>query len=586
MSSHDQQKQPKAAIQEIPSYLKPYIAEQDPTRYTAMDHASWRFILKISHGFFEDHAHPMYLRGLEETGISAERIPLISEMDEKLQRFGWRAVAVSGFIPPAVFMEFLSLGILPIACEMRKLENLAYTPAPDIVHEAAGHAPIIADPEYSDYLRSYGEISQKAIFSKQDLDVYEAIRNLSEVKENPASSEIEIDIAQARLDQASSAVDHTSEASHLARMSWWTIEYGLIGDSNSPKIYGAGLLSSVGESYQCLKPVIKKIPLDLSCIEMTYDITKPQPQLYVARDFKTLTAVLSQLGDQMAFKRGGREGLEKAKKAQTVITTVLDSGLGISGVLNHYRLDLQGHPTYVKLDGPCQLSFLNQELPGQGAVYHAKGFSTPIGKLKNFKKSLQDMTTSELEALGIKLTQRVKLEFESGITVDGIFEEAISSNGKTLILVFDSCVVKQGSEILFDPSWGKFDMGCGSEVVSVHGGAADRHRYLKDTGGFKQIPGKQKSNLTPSNKELNQLYAKVRKIRESGNLDELSVIHESLQKICQETLQEDWLLRFEILELAYERDTKLAALVRSELHQISACDPSKAEMIRRGLETL
>src|SRR3954466_6997248 len=172
----------RAVAEQIPEHLKPYVVGQDPSLYTAIDHASWRFILKISQKFFSKHAHPKYLSGLRETGISTERIPLISEMDASLRTFGWRAVAVSGFVPPAVFMEFLSLGILPIACDMRKLENLSYTPAPDIVHEAAGHAPIIADPEYERYLRSYGEISRKAIFSKQDLEVYEAVRNLSDVK--------------------------------------------------------------------------------------------------------------------------------------------------------------------------------------------------------------------------------------------------------------------------------------------------------------------------------------------------------------------------------------------------------------------
>ncbi|MFL5814492.1 MAG: phenylalanine 4-monooxygenase, partial [Bdellovibrionia bacterium] len=165
--------------EQIPEYLQPYIAHQDPSLYTPIDHASWRFILKISQAFFAKNAHPMYLNGLRETGISTDRIPLISEMDQKLRRFGWRAVPVSGFIPPAVFMEFLSRGVLPIACDMRKIENISYTPAPDIVHEAAGHAPIIAEPSYAAYLRHYGELAEKAIYSKQDLDVYEAVRNLS-----------------------------------------------------------------------------------------------------------------------------------------------------------------------------------------------------------------------------------------------------------------------------------------------------------------------------------------------------------------------------------------------------------------------
>lgn len=113
----------------IPEYLRPYIVEQDASLYTPIDHASWRFIMKISRAFFAKHAHRKYLDGLAETGISSERIPLIEEMDQCLRKFNWRAVAVSGFIPPAVFMEFLSLGILPIACDMRTLEHLP-TPRP------------------------------------------------------------------------------------------------------------------------------------------------------------------------------------------------------------------------------------------------------------------------------------------------------------------------------------------------------------------------------------------------------------------------------------------------------------------------
>src|SRR4051794_2079083 len=87
-------------VEAIPAYLSPYIAKQDPTLYTAIDHASWRFVMKLSQAFLGKHAHQKYLDGLRETGISTERIPLISEMDEALGRFGWQAVAVIGFIPP------------------------------------------------------------------------------------------------------------------------------------------------------------------------------------------------------------------------------------------------------------------------------------------------------------------------------------------------------------------------------------------------------------------------------------------------------------------------------------------------------
>jgi phenylalanine-4-hydroxylase len=93
----------------VPEYLRPFIAKQDASLYTPIDHASWRFILNISQSFFSKNAHSKYLAGLEETGISTERIPLIEEMDAKLKRFGWRAVAVSGFIPPTVSKRIKSL---------------------------------------------------------------------------------------------------------------------------------------------------------------------------------------------------------------------------------------------------------------------------------------------------------------------------------------------------------------------------------------------------------------------------------------------------------------------------------------------
>jgi phenylalanine-4-hydroxylase len=317
----------------LPSYLRPYVATQRMDLYTPMDHAAWRFILRLSQKFFAKHAHASYLRGLEQTGISTDRIPTITEMDEKLQRFGWRAIPICGFIPPAAFMEFLSLGILPIACDMRKLENLSYTPAPDIVHEAAGHAPIIEDPGYADYLHAYGEISQKAIFSSEDMNLYLAIRRLSDIKEDPASTSAQIADAQAHLDETARGVTYVSEAMQLARMSWWTIEYGLVGSLAEPKLYGAGLLSSLSESFHALDPEVQKVPLTVDCIETSYDITKPQPQLFVAQDFASMKRILRELEARMAFRLGGVEGLARAKRAQTVNTVEFENGIQVSGKL-------------------------------------------------------------------------------------------------------------------------------------------------------------------------------------------------------------------------------------------------------------
>ena len=92
-------------------------------------------------------------------------------------------------------MEFQSLGILPIAADMRTIEHLTYTPAPDIVHEAAGHAPILINEEYGNYIKEYGNIASKAIMSKEDLDLYDAIRELSDIKESPVSTDKDIENA-------------------------------------------------------------------------------------------------------------------------------------------------------------------------------------------------------------------------------------------------------------------------------------------------------------------------------------------------------------------------------------------------------
>ena len=81
----------------IPTHLKPYIVKQDHKNYSLMDHACWRFIMKMSRDFFKDYAHRAYLNGLQETGITTDYIPVISEMDDKLQKIGWRAVPVRGF---------------------------------------------------------------------------------------------------------------------------------------------------------------------------------------------------------------------------------------------------------------------------------------------------------------------------------------------------------------------------------------------------------------------------------------------------------------------------------------------------------
>jgi phenylalanine-4-hydroxylase len=137
-------------IARLPQHLRAFALVQDYGRYTPRDHAVWRFTLRRLAAQLEHTAHPIYLEGLSRTGISQDEIPNIENMNVALSELGWSAIVVDGFIPPAIFMEFQALRILVIAQDMRPVEHILYTPAPDIVHESAGHAPFIIDTDYAE----------------------------------------------------------------------------------------------------------------------------------------------------------------------------------------------------------------------------------------------------------------------------------------------------------------------------------------------------------------------------------------------------------------------------------------------------
>lgn len=569
----------------LPPHLRKYVVAQNYEKYTPLDQAVWRFILRQLRDYLSVHAHECYADGLEKTGIEVEQIPHIEHISKKLQQFGWRALPVSGFIPPAAFMELQSLGVLPIASDMRTVDHLLYTPAPDIVHEAAGHAPILVHPEFAAYLTQYAQIAKKAIISKEDLDLYEAIRDLSDMKENPHSTPEQIKASEERLDKVSKSMTHASEAAELARMNWWTAEYGLIGDMKNPKLYGAGLLSSVGEAQLCLSDKVKKIPLSLDCIKMGYDITEPQPQLFVTPDFKTLSKVLDQMAEQMAFRLGGLAGLQKALQAQSVNTAQLSSGVQISGKLIEIITDDQGHVAYLRFDGPSQLSYQDKQLPGHDKNYHAHGFGTPIGSLKAYpNKCLANLCSSEWSDIGVNVGKLVNLEYTSGVTVTGIVKDILRHEGKNVVMTLEKAKAEYKGRVLFDPAWGDFDLVFGKSVMSVFGGAADREAY-GDMDDFvaRRVPAVQFSD---SEKKLHQNYATVRKWRE----DKLqgAALDEAAQKMLKshgQDFPQDWLLQIEILELLKSRSGQagLIAELEKSLRERAQRDEKVRNVVSQGL---
>ena len=155
----------------LPKHLHKFIVKQPYKNYTAQNQAVWRYVMRINIDNLRTIAHGSYIDGLDKAGISTNNIPKMEGMNRLLKDIGWAAVAVDGFIPPNAFMEFQAYNVLVIASDIRTLEHIEYTPAPDIIHEAAGHAPIIANPEYAEYLRRFGEIGCKAISSAKDFEM-------------------------------------------------------------------------------------------------------------------------------------------------------------------------------------------------------------------------------------------------------------------------------------------------------------------------------------------------------------------------------------------------------------------------------
>jgi phenylalanine-4-hydroxylase len=426
-------------------------------------------------------------------------------------------------------MEFQAYKVLVIACDMRQIHHIEYTPAPDIVHEAAGHAPIIVDREYSNYLQRFGEVGAKAMQSKKDFELYQAIRHLSILKEQPNSDPKEIEEATKLVEHRQKTLGEPSEMALLSRLHWWTVEYGLIGTLENPKIYGAGLLSSIGESVSCLEANVKKIPYSIDAMNQPFDITTKQPQLFVCRDFKHLRDVLEEFASKMAYQVGGLEGIKKAIECNNTATCEYSSGLQVTGVFNEVIVDPKNNPIYLRTNGPSALAYQNKELAGHGRDYHKDGFGSPVGNWK---------------PIDIAEGKKAKLEFESGITVEGEIDKVVRRDGKLLLITFSKCTAKFGDRVLFEPAWGNYDMAVGDRISSVFNGAADKDAYNQ----VALVP-KERTIKVPSDakrKKLESLYAQVRKIRESKKgYERLGEIWETQQA----EHPNDWLLSMEIFEI-------------------------------------
>jgi phenylalanine-4-hydroxylase len=223
--------------------------EQDWAAYTEQEHAIWRLLFERQQRLLTGRACREYLDGLQGLGVAAGGIPDFRRLSDILDRAtGWQIVAVPGLVPDDVFFAHLAARRFPSTCFIRRRDQLDYLQEPDVFHDICGHVPMLMNPVFADYMQAYGEGGLKAL----------------------------------RL----------GHLPRLARLYWYTVEFGLIATAEGLRIYGSGILSSAGESIYCLDdPHPRRLPFDLRRVMRTqYHIDRYQQTYFVIDDFQQLFA--------------------------------------------------------------------------------------------------------------------------------------------------------------------------------------------------------------------------------------------------------------------------------------------------------
>lgn len=544
-------------VERVPPHLRRFVVEQDYLAYTAVDHAVWRFVLLQMYDRLQRTAHPAYARGLSQTGMSVERIPRIADMDRCLSAFGWGAVCVDGFIPPRAFVDFQACGILPIAAEIRRVEHLPYTPAPDIIHEAGGHAPILPDAQYAGFLRRIGAYGTRAFASGRDARIYEAIRKLSVVKEDRDATPSDIGAAQRALAELVAQPEAPSEAAQLARLYWWTAEYGLVGTPQDYRLYGAGLLSSLAESHFCHDPTVRKLPLTRECTAVDYDITRPQPQLFVVRELAELGEVLDDVCANFAFRQGGLAGLETARDAHEVATIELDSGFSLTAEVAEVVAE-EATPELVVMRGGCALGHAGRILDDHARQAYPADAALAWGELPSGQQLASLTRESMLRRFGAAAGERVRVDCARGLRIEGRLEDTVEREAARAF-VLQGARVSRGGHVLWSAEPESKLIVASGAVESVRAGAADATYWPTAQYSGCKAPARNPEDTELRARRVLYERAATRSPRELGAVFER--LHEH---------PDEWLLRFNLLEAFAELgiEPERRARLASELWQL------------------
>ena len=268
-----------------------FTMQQPVHRYTAADHATWRTLYDRQEALLPGRVCDEFLQGLSTLGMSRDAVPSFDQLNETLMRAtGWQIVAVPGLVPDEVFFDHLANRRFPASWWMRRPDQLDYLQEPDCFHDIFGHVPLLINPIFADYMEAYGKGGLKA----------------------------------ARLGQLDM----------LARLYWYTVEFGLIrdasGDASAPdgvKIYGAGIVSSKGESlYSVESAAPNRLAFDLERVLRTrYRIDTFQKTYFVIDSFAQLfdalgAGIASRLADPAALIEAPPHAAGDVLQSDTIIT--------------------------------------------------------------------------------------------------------------------------------------------------------------------------------------------------------------------------------------------------------------------------
>jgi phenylalanine-4-hydroxylase len=223
---------------------------QDWAHYTPEEHATWDTLFARQAKLLPGRASQAYLKGLDALSLSNGGIPNFEELSERLMKLtGWQVVAVPGLVPDDVFFDHMANRRFVAGNFIRRPDQLDYIQEPDVFHDVFGHVPMLADPVFADYLEAYGRGGQRAM-------------ELGALK-------------------------------HLGRLYWYTVEFGLIEESEGLRIYGSGIVSSFAESVFALEdPSPNRIRFNLKRVMRTdYRIDDFQQNYFVIPSFDELLRV-------------------------------------------------------------------------------------------------------------------------------------------------------------------------------------------------------------------------------------------------------------------------------------------------------